>query len=99
MIEIATTSAAPVTLEGEPLDPTNLHDWMSLPLQHFFDKHPDKPREEIISEACEMVAELVNACGHDWNSVRPWGDLAMQSLHEAIKQKFAAHERVRRNRN
>lgn len=96
-IEIA--SAMPATLEGEPLNPQNLHDWLSLPIQHFFDKHPDKPRDEIINEACEVVAELVNSCGHDWHSVRPWAEFAMQSLSEAIKQKFAAHDRARRNRN
>src|SRR5579872_7411976 len=58
MIEIA-ASAGPTTLEGEPLDHNSLHDWLALPVQHFIDKHPDKKREELIREACEVVAELV----------------------------------------
>lgn len=97
-IEIATTST-PASLNGEPLNPANLHDWMSLPLQHFLDKNPGKPPEEIINEACEVVAELVNSCGNTWAGVRPWGQFAMDSLNQAIRDKFAAHERARRNRN
>lgn len=98
MIEIA-SGLQPATLEGEQLDPGNLHDWLSLPIQHFFDKHPDKPRDAIIQEACEVVAELVNACGHDWKTVRPWGQFAMDSLNQSIRQKFEAHDRIRRQRN
>ena len=98
MIEIA-SGLQPATLEGEPLNPNCTHCWMSLPLQHFMDKHPDKPRDEIISEVCEVVAELVSSCGHDWKSVRPWGQFAMDSLNQAIRQKFEAHDRIRRQRN
>lgn len=97
-IEIA-NSAMPQTLEGEPLDNTNLHDWLSLPISHFLDKNPQKTREALIREACEVVAELVASCGHDWHGVRPYGQLAMEALNEAIPEKFKAHERVRRQRN
>lgn len=97
-IEIA-PGPLPTTMDGEPLDHNCLHCQLSLPVQHFMDRHPEKPRDELINEACEMVAELVASCGHDWSSVRPWGQLAMDSLGEAIKSKFAAHERARRNRN
>lgn len=97
-IEIAST-AQPGTLEGEPLNPNSLHDWLALPIQHFIDKHPDKPRDELITEACEVVAELVNSCGHDWPRVSRWGQFAVDSLTQSIKDKFAAHDRVRRNRN
>ena len=99
MIEIASGGSAPTTLEGEPLNPKSIHDWMALPLQHFLDKHPDKPREEVINEMCEIVAELVNSCGHNWSMVEPWGRFAVDSLSQAIRDKFAAHERARRNRN
>ena len=98
MIEIA-GGAMPHTLEGEPLNPANLHDWLSLPVQHFIDRNPNKSREELIREACEVVAELVNSCGHDWATVRPYGQLAMDSLNEAIPEKFKAHDRARRQRN
>ena len=97
-IEIAATTT-PTTLEGEPLNPNCAHCWLSLPLQHFMDKHPDKPRDELIGEMCEVVAELVASCGHDWSGVRPWGEFALQSLNEAIKSKFVAHDRARRQRN
>ncbi len=97
-IEIATTTG-PASLDGEPLNPHSLHDWLALPVQHFIDKHRDKPADELINEACEMVAELVNSCGNTWASVRPWGQFAMDSLNQAIKDKFAAHERARRQRN
>lgn len=98
MIEIA-SGPQPATLEGEALNPANLHDWLSLPVQHFIDKNPDKSREDLIREACEVVAELVNSCGHDWAGVRPYGQLAMDALNEAIRAKFIAHDRARRNRN
>jgi len=98
IIEIANGSI-PTTIDGEPLDHNCLHCQLSLPVQHFMDKHPDKPRDELISEVCEVVAELVSSCGHDWKSVRPWGQFAMDSLNQAIRQKFEAHDRIRRQRN
>jgi hypothetical protein len=98
VIEIA-SGAMPTTLEGEPLDNTNLHDWLSLPISHFIDKNPSKSRQELIEEACEVVAELVASCGHDWPTVRPYGQLAMDALNQAIPEKFKAHDRARRNRN
>jgi hypothetical protein len=98
MIEIA-AGTAPTTLEGEPLDHNSLHDWLALPVQHFIERHPDKTREQLIREACEVVAELVASCGHNWAGIRPYGQLAMDALHEAIPEKFKAHERVRRQRN
>lgn len=97
-IEIA-NSAIPRTLEGEPLDNTSLHDWLALPVQHFIEKNPGKTREALIREACEVVAELVASCGHTWSAVRPYGQLAMESLNDAIPEKFKAHDRARRNRN
>lgn len=97
-IEIA-SGPLPTTLEGESLDPTNFHDWMAMPIQHYIDKNPNKSREELIREACEVVAELVASCGHDWAGVRPYAQLAMDALHETIPEKFKAHDRVRRNRN
>lgn len=96
-IEIA--SGMPQTLDGEALNPNSLHSWLALPVQHFMDKHPEKTREELIREACEMVAELVASCGHEWSGVRPYGQLAMDALNEAIPAKFQAHQRARRNRN
>ena len=89
----------PVTLDGDPLDHECLHCQLALPVQHFMDRHPDKKREDLIREACELVAELVSGCGHDWNGVRPYAQLARDSLSDQIKNKFAAHERARRNRN
>lgn len=63
------------------------------------DRHPDKARDELIGEVCEVVAELVASCGHDWTTVRPWAEFAMHALNESIREKFAAHDRARRNRN
>ena len=97
-IELA-SGQMPASLDGEPLNPANLHDWLSLPVQHFIDKNPNKSREELIREACEVVAELVNSCGHDWSTVRPYAQLAMEALNGAIPEKFKAHDRARRNRN
>jgi len=98
VIEIA-SGPLPTTLDGQALDHNCLHCQLALPVQHFMDRHPDKSREDLIRELCETVAELVASCGHDWPTVRPYGQLAMDSLNEAIREKFVAHDRARRNRN
>lgn len=97
-IEIA-LGPMPATLDGEQLDHNCLHCHLSLPVQHFMDRHPEKAREDLIREACEMVAELVVSCGHDWNGVKPYSRLAMDALDAEIKRKFTAHERARRTRS
>jgi len=97
-IEIA-RGPLPATLDGEGLDHNCLHCQLSLPVQHFIERHPDKPREDLIREACELVAELVASCGHNWSGVRPYAQLAKDVLQGEIKSKFDAHERARRERH
>jgi hypothetical protein len=90
--------ALPGTLEGTPLDHNSLHDQLALPIQHFIEKHPNKSKQDLVAEVCEVVAELVCSSGFDWPTVRHMGDFALQTLSQEIPRKFHIHDRIRRQR-
>lgn len=90
------TGPLPTTLEGEPLDHNCLHCQLALPVQHFIERHPDKSREDLIREACEVVAELVASCGPEWSAVESYGQLAVDALKMLVREKHKAHDRYRR---
>jgi hypothetical protein len=96
LIEVSNTTP-PKTLEGEPLDADCLHCQLALPVQHFMDKHPLKSREDLVREACEMLAELIASCGA-WSVVVTYQDTVMDYLPQIIRAKWEWFEQYQRNK-
>jgi hypothetical protein len=68
---------------------------LALPIQHFIDKHPDKSREQLITEMCEVVAELVGSSTPSWADARKLAKFATDQLNDQVYLKFLAFERLR----
>lgn len=94
LIEVVGT-AAPRTVDGFALDHNSLHDHLALPIQHFIDKHPEKSREQLITEVCEVVAELVGSSTPSWPDARKLAKFATDQLNDQVYLKFRAFERLR----
>lgn len=94
LIEIV-GSAAPRTVDGAALDHNSLHDHLALPVQHFIDRHPEKSREQLITEVCEVVAELVGSSTPSWVDARKLMRFAIDQLNDQCYLKFRAFERLR----
>ena len=92
----ASNTKPPRSIDGEPLNPNCLHCYLALPVQHFMDKHPEKSREEVIKEACEMLAELVASCGA-WDVVTTYRESVMDYLPQIIRAKWESYQEYLRN--
>lgn len=95
LIEIA--AGAPRTVDGTALDHNCLHCQLSLPIQHFIERHPEKLREQLIIEVCEVVAELVGSSTPDWADARRLAKFATEQLNDQVYRKFKAFERLRQS--
>jgi hypothetical protein len=94
LLEIA-TNAPPRTVDGTALDHDCLHCQLALPIQHFIGRHPNKSREQLIIEVCEVVAELVASSTPVWYDARNMANFAVQQLNDQVYRKFQAFERLR----
>jgi hypothetical protein len=90
LIQVSNTEP-PKSIDGEPLDPNCMHCHLALPVQHFMDKHPEKSREDIVKEACEMLAELVASCG-GWDVVLTYQESVMDYLPQIIRSKWESYQ-------
>jgi len=95
LIEIPGNGAPPRAVDGSQLDPSNLHDWLALPIQHFMDKHPEQTREEILDNMAEVLAELIGSSTPSWLDARRLLKRTVDCLTEQTQRKFKAFERLR----
>jgi hypothetical protein len=95
LIEIAAAGAAPRTVDGTALDHNCLHCQLSLPIQHFIERHPEKTRDQLIREVCEVIAELVGSSTPNWNDARKLAKFATEQVNDQVYAKFKAFERLR----
>jgi hypothetical protein len=95
-IEIVNT-AMPQTIDGEKLDHNCLHCVLALPVQHFIDRHPDRTREQLITEVCEVVAELIGSSTPHWGEARSLRQFAVEQINKQVYRKFEAFERLRQS--
>jgi hypothetical protein len=91
------TGTAPQSIDGEPLNPNSLHDWLCLPIQHFMDRHPEKTREQLVREVCEIVAELIGSSTPHLVDARRLGRMAADELRAQVDRKFRSFERLRQS--
>lgn len=99
MLEIATDASLPRTVDGTALDHNCLHCQLALPIQHFIDRHPEKLREQLIIEMCEVVAELIGSSTPNWIDAKRLVRFANEQVHDQAHRKFQAFERLRAQAN
>lgn len=96
LLQVSNTQP-PKSIDGEPLDPNCLHCQLALPVQHFMDRHPEKSREDVVKEACEMLAELIASCG-SWDVVVTYLDSAEEYLPQIVRAKWESFQEYQRNK-